>query len=78
MSPRQEYFAQQEFNRFEEIMNTKEYLSQEEYDFCFSYDKGIRDDVSYIGSYSSRGAYLNLRVYSEYDCDKRQYEMEVA
>ena len=39
MSPREEYFAKQEFDRFEEIMNTKEYLSQEEYDFCFSYDK---------------------------------------
>ena len=77
MSPRQEYFAQQEFNRFEEIMNTKTYLTKEEYDFCFAYDESIREDTSYIGSYSKLGVYLNLRVYSEYDHEKRQYEMEV-
>jgi hypothetical protein len=77
MSPRQEYFAQQEFNRFEEIMNTKTYLTKEEYDFCFSYDKDIREDMSYIGDYSKLGDYLNLRVYSEHDHEKRQYEMEV-
>lgn len=77
MSPRQEYFAQQEFSRFEEIMNTKTYLTKEEYDFCFAYDKSIREDTSYIGNYSKLGAYLNLRVYSEHDHEKRQYEMEV-
>ena len=39
MSPESVYFAEQEFNRFEEIMNTKTYLTKEEYDFCFAYDK---------------------------------------
>ncbi len=65
MSPEEVYFAEQEFNRFEMIMNTKEYLTQEEYDFCFAYDKDIREDTSYIGDYSKLGDYLNLRVYSE-------------
>ena len=34
MSPESVYFAEQEFSRFEEIMNTKTYLTKEEYDFC--------------------------------------------
>ena len=42
MSPEEVYFAEQEFNHFEEIMNTKEYLTKEEYDFCFAYDKDIK------------------------------------
>ena len=65
MSPESVYFAEQEFNRFEEIMNTKTYLTKEEYDFCFAYDKDIREDTSYIGD--SNGDYLNLRLYSEHD-----------
>ena len=67
MSPEEIYFAEQEFNRFEEIMNTKLYLTKEEYDFCFSYDKDIKVDTSYIGDYSKFGDYLNLRLYSESD-----------
>ena len=69
MSPESVYFAEQEFNRFEEIMNTKTYLTKEEYDFCFAYDKDIREDTSYIGD--SNGDYLNLRLYSEHDHEKR-------
>ena len=45
--------------------------------FCFSYDKDIREDMSYIGDFSKLGDYLNLRLYSEHDHEKRQYEMEV-
>ena len=48
-------------------MNTKEILTKEEYDFCFAYDKDIREDTSYLGD----GEYLNLRVYTEYDHEKR-------
>jgi hypothetical protein len=66
MSPESVYFAEQEFNRFEMIMNTKTYLTKEEYDFCFSYDKDIKEDTFYIGDYSKLGDYLNLKVYTEY------------
>ena len=76
MSPESLYIAEQEYFRFEEIMNTKEYLTKEEYDFCFSYDKDIREDMSYIGD--SNGDYLNLRLYSEHDHEKRGYEMEIG
>ena len=76
MSPESLYIAEQEYYRFEEIMNTKEYLTKEEYDFCFSYDKDIREDMSYIGD--SNGDYLNLRLYSEHDHEKRGHEMEIG
>ena len=76
MSPESLYIAEQEYYRFEEIMNTKEYLTKEEYDFCFAYDKDIREDMSYIGD--SNGDYLNLRLYSEHDHEKREYEIETA
>ena len=62
----------------EAIMNTKEYLSQEEYDFCFANTDDVRIDTSYIGDYSQYGDYLNLRLYSEHEHEKRQYEMEVG
>lgn len=61
----------------EAIMNTKEYLSKEEYTFCFEHTDDVREDTSYIGDYSNYGDYLNLRLYSEHDHEKRQYEMEV-
>jgi hypothetical protein len=65
-----DYQANEDYKRFEKIMNTQEYLTQEEYDFCFSWDKDIRVDTSYIGDYYSAGAYLNLRLYSEHDHEK--------
>ena len=76
MSPESLYIAELEYYRFEEIMNTKEYLTKEEYDFCFSYDKDIREDMSYIGD--SNGDYLNLRLYSEHDHEKRGHEIEIG
>jgi hypothetical protein len=70
LSQESQYYAEQEFARFEEIMNTKEILTQEEYDFCFGYDKDIRKETSSIGG----GRYLNLNVYTEHDHEKREYE----
>ena len=70
MSPREEYFANEEFNKFEMIMNTKTYLTKEEYDFCFAYDKDIREDTTFVG-FSDNRDYLNLRLYSEHDHEKR-------
>ena len=66
MSPESLYIAELEYHRFEEIMNTKTYLTKEEYDFCLAYDKDIKEDTFYIGDYSKLGDYLNLKVYTEY------------
>ena len=76
MSPESLFIAEQELNRFNEIMNTKTYLTKEEYDFCFAYDKDIREDTSYIGDYSKLGDYLNLRVYTEYLHHEHVQKME--
>jgi hypothetical protein len=70
MTTEDQYLEQQKLERFNKIMNTQEYLTQEEYDFCFGWDKDIRTQTSYIGDYSSYGAYLNLNVYSEHDQEK--------
>jgi hypothetical protein len=78
MTEQDQYDALQEYNYFEMIMNTKLYLTKEEYDFCFAYDKDIREDTSYIGDLGGENDYLNLRLYSEHDHEKRQYEMEIG
>ena len=70
MSEQANYTANEEYQRFESIMNTKRYLTQEEYDFCFSYDKDIRENTTFIGL-SEGNTYLNLNVYSEHDHEKR-------
>ena len=75
MSPESLYIAKQDYSKFEEIMNTKEYLTKEEYDFCFSYDKDIRENTTFVGL-SEGNTYLNLNVYSEHDHEKREYEFE--
>tara|TARA_R110000796_G_scaffold230770_2_gene348532 strand:+ start:556 stop:789 length:234 start_codon:yes stop_codon:yes gene_type:complete len=75
MSEQANYTANEEYQRFESIMNTKRYLTQEEYDFCFSYDKDIREDTTYVG-FSDNRDYLNLNLYSEHDHEKRQSDME--
>jgi hypothetical protein len=70
-----QYEEQQKHNRFESIMNTQEYLTQEEYDFCFGWDKDVRNHTSYIGRYSSdSNVYLNLRVYTEHDHEMYNYD----
>jgi hypothetical protein len=51
-------------------MSFKEILTQEEYDFCFSWDhEETRISTSKIGE----GRYLNLNVYSE--ADKEEYDL---
>jgi len=64
------YQAEQELERYNSIMSFKEILTQEEYEFCFSWDhKETRISTSKIGD----GRYLNLNVYSE--ADKEEYDL---
>tara|TARA_R110000851_G_scaffold329247_2_gene500952 strand:- start:1206 stop:1433 length:228 start_codon:yes stop_codon:yes gene_type:complete len=65
------YTENEKLERFEMLMNTKEYLTKEEYDFCVLWDKDVKIQTSYIGDYSSYGDYLNLNLYSEHDHEKR-------
>lgn len=76
MSERETYENQQEFNYFESLVNTKEILTSEEFNFVVAYDSTERVNFSYIGGYGQHGDYLNLNIYSEHDHEKRQYETE--
>ena len=78
MSSQEIYSENEKLKRFEMLMNTKEYLTQEEYDFCFIWDKDIRVQTSYIGDYSTRGDYLNLNVYSEAKHHEQQFQRELG
>ena len=62
-----QYTEQLKYDRFEKIMNTQEYLNAEESEFCINWDSSVKEDLFYIGDYSSHGKYLNLRLYSEHD-----------
>ena len=76
MTELERYEAQQEYNHFEMLVNTKEYVTKDEYNFIVAYDKTEKNNFSYVNSYL--GDYLNFNVYSEHDHEKRQYEMEVG
>ena len=70
------YEAQQEYNHFEMLVNTKEYVTKDEFNFIVKYDKTEESNFSYVDSYL--GDYLNLNVYSEHDYEKRGYEIEIG
>mgnify|MGYP005991883237 FL=1 len=76
MTEQDQYDALQEYNYFEMLVNTKEYVTKDEYEFIIAYDPTEKTNFSYVGDYSKMGDYLNFNVYSEYDNDKRQLEME--
>ena len=76
MTELETYEFKQEYDKFQMLVNTKEYVTKEEYEFIIAYDPTEKDNFFYIGDYSKYGDYLNLNVYSEYDHEKRQYEME--
>ena len=71
-----EFEALQEFNHFQTLVNTKEYVTKDEYNFIIAYDATEKTNFFYVGD--KYGDYLNLNVYSEHDHEKRQYEMEVG
>ncbi len=70
------YEAQQEYNHFEMLVNTKEYVTKDEFNFIVKYDKTEKVNFSFVDSYL--GDYLNLNLYSEHDHEKRQYEFETC
>ena len=71
-----QYEAIQEFNYFEMLVNTKEYVTKDEFNFIVAYDATEKNNFSYVDSYL--GDYLNLNVYSEHDHEKRGYEIEIG
>ena len=71
-----EYLENQKFQKFEILVNTKEYITKDEFDFIVAYDETERINFSYIGD--SNGDYLNLNVYSEADHHEAVLQMEIG
>ena len=77
------YLAEQDHNRYQMLINTKEILTQEEYEFCKDWD--AQEARQYLinigptwkdGGFNGENRWLNINVYSEHDHEKRQFEME--
>ena len=56
----------------EKIKNTQEYLSVDNYKFCKENTDDVDIDTAYIGNFSDKD-YLNLRLYSEHDHEKKVF-----
>jgi len=66
-SDKENYQAQQDLNRFNDLIENKEVLTQEEFDFCKKWDKVESADVLFALEVGA----LNLNLYSEHDHEKR-------
>ena len=71
MTELEKYNDKLEYDKFQMLVNTKEYVTKEEYEFIIAYDPTEKSNFFYIGNYSQYGDYLNLNVYSEHDHEKR-------
>ena len=78
MTELETYEFKQEYDKFQMLVNTKKYVTKEEYEFIIAYDPTEKSNFFYIGNYSQYGDYLNLNVYSEHDHEKRQFETEIG
>jgi hypothetical protein len=67
------YFAEQEWNEYQRLVNTVEVLNQEEYEFCKSWD--AEETWKYMNNIGE-GRWLNINVYSEAEHHDRVYRME--
>jgi glucose-6-phosphate 1-dehydrogenase len=74
------YQAEQDYNKYQELINTKEILTQEEYEFCKAWD--AEEAWKYLnnigpawenGGFNGSNRYLNINVYSE--ADKEEYDL---
>lgn len=67
------YLAEQDMYRYNMIMNTKEILTQEEYEFCKAWDS---DEAWKYLNNIGEGRWLNINVYSEHEHEEHQLRME--
>ena len=73
MTQEELYHAEQEWNEYQRLINTVEVLTQEEYDFCNSWDS--EETWKYMNKISE-GRWLNINVYSEAEHHDRILRME--
>jgi hypothetical protein len=64
------YQAEQDYNKYQELMNTKEVLTQSEYEFCKAWDS--EEAWQYLNKIGE-DRWLNVNVYSE--ADKEEFDL---
>jgi len=65
------YELEQEWLKYQELINTKEILTQEEYEFCVEWDAA--EAWKYLNNIGE-GRWLNINVYAEHDHEKKTGE----
>jgi hypothetical protein len=69
------YNAEQEYNKYQMLMNTKEILTQEEYEFCKAWDA---EEAKSLFHNTWNNTYLNLNVYSEVSKEEFDLKKEIG
>lgn len=69
------YLAELQHVQYQKLINTVEFLTQEEYDFCKEWD--AEEAWKYLNNIGEN-RWLNINVYSEHEHEKRQFEMETG
>jgi len=72
----QQYQDEQEYRKYQELMNGKEILTREEYEFCKSWDPEAAKNFLFHNFWND--TYLNLNLYSEVEHHERQFQMELG
>ena len=67
------YELEQEWLKYQTLINTKEILTQEEYEFCVEWD--ATEAWKYLNNIGE-GRWLNINVYSEHEHEEHQLRME--
>ena len=67
------YTENENFNRFETLINTKEILTTEEKNFCENWDS---EESNRVLNFLGENQWLNINVYSEHEHDEFQLKME--
>lgn len=85
MSEESNYLAEQEYKEYQRLINTVEILTQAEYEFCKAWN--AEEAFQYLnnigpawenGGFNGEDRWLNINVYSEYEHEKHQFEMETG
>ncbi len=72
MITQSQYEAEQDYKRFQELMN-KQILTQEEYEFCKEWDA---EEAKNLFHNEWNNTWLNLNVYSEVEHHEQHLRME--
>jgi hypothetical protein len=85
MSEESNYLAEQEYREYRRLINSVEILTQSEYELCKKWNAD--EALKYLnnigpawkdGGFNGENRWLNINVYSEYEHERRQFEMETG